>query len=66
MAPELLQPNPQVDQRADLYSFGVACYRLLSGVYPYEVQSLEDTRAWHQEPRLDFEPPKSAKSVFIL
>lgn len=56
MAPELFQPNPQVDSRVDLYAFGVVCYRLLASVYPYEVNSVAEARAWHATQRLDLEP----------
>lgn len=59
MAPELLQPKPQIDHRVDLYSFGVACYRLLSGIYPYEVSTIEEARAWHKTKKIDFEPLRS-------
>lgn len=48
MAPELLQPHPQIDPRVDLYSFGIVCYRLLAGYYPYEVTSVAEARIAHQ------------------
>lgn len=56
MAPELLYPNPRVDQRVDLYSFGVVCYHLLAGTYPYEVHSVDAARAWHLTQHVDFAP----------
>ncbi len=59
MAPELLQPNPKVDHRVDLYAFGVVCYRLLAGIYPYEVQTVEEARQQHAQQRIDWEALRS-------
>lgn len=56
MAPELLQPGGHFDHRVDLYAFGVVCYRLLAGIYPYEVETVEEARLWHQTQKLDLEP----------
>jgi len=59
MAPELLNGQSVITHRADLYSLGVACYRLLAGVYPYEVQTLEAAKEWHRTQKLDLEPLQS-------
>ncbi|MBI4238518.1 MAG: protein kinase [Deltaproteobacteria bacterium] len=56
MAPELFAPNPRLDHRVDLYSLGVVCYRLLSGLYPYELHSLDEAKAFHEQTQIDWTP----------
>lgn len=59
IAPELLLPDPIADGRCDLYSFGVMCYRLLAGQFPYTFQTFDDVWQWHRtHPHLDIEPLK--------
>ncbi|MDD9944746.1 MAG: protein kinase [Myxococcales bacterium] len=49
--PEAAYGQP-LDQRSDLYSFGVLAYWLLSGRRPYEVRELAELRdAWRTKPR---------------
>jgi tetratricopeptide (TPR) repeat protein len=57
IAPELLLPDPVSDGRSDLYSFGVMCYYLLAGQFPYSFQSFDDVWEWHRHhPQIDLEP----------
>lgn len=57
IAPELLLPDPKADGRCDLYSFGVMCYHLFAGHFPYHFESFEDVWRWHrQNPHIDLEP----------
>ncbi len=57
IAPELLLPDPVSDGRSDLYSFGVMCYYLLAGQFPYTLESFDDVWQWHRaHPTIDVEP----------
>lgn len=59
LAPELLLPDPVSDGRCDLYSFGVMCYYLLAGQFPYTLNSFDDVWVWHRaHPHIDLEPLK--------
>lgn len=59
IAPELLLPDPTSDGRSDLYSFGVMCYDLLAGQFPYTLHSFDDVWSWHRShPHIDLEPLK--------
>ena len=52
LAPELLGRN-QLDQRADVYAFGVAAYELFSGHKPFDGESEEELRRATLNPRLE-------------
>ena len=47
MAPEQAAGDPSVDHRADIYSFGITAYHLLSGHLPFECNSPTATLAAH-------------------
>ena len=47
MAPEILAGSPNVDQRADLYSLGMLCFRALSGHWPF-IENAEAAMQWHR------------------
>ncbi len=47
MAPEQIKAAPGVDHRADIYSFGVLAYELLTGRPPFEGGALQDVLAAH-------------------
>src|SRR5262249_37940060 len=38
-APEQIMASRQVDHRADIYSFGITCYQLLTGNLPFDVEN---------------------------
>jgi eukaryotic-like serine/threonine-protein kinase len=46
MAPEQMKDAKSVDGRADVYSFGISLYYLLTGKYPYEFPSPIDLIQW--------------------
>jgi len=46
MAPEVVQGLP-VDHRADIYSLGILCYRMMTGVFPYVTKNLLDMLLSH-------------------
>jgi serine/threonine protein kinase len=52
LAPELCAGEPEVDQRSDLYSFGVMLFEMLSGRLPYPPGTMEQTfrRHCHEAP----------------
>lgn len=41
-APEQIEVNPQVDQRADIYSMGMIIYQMLTGVDPFGLWNADD------------------------
>jgi|GEM_PF-262140 len=47
MAPEILFHSVNVDQRADLYSLGMLCFRALSGGWPF-IENAEAAMQWHR------------------
>ena len=47
MAPEQVAGDPNVDQRADIYSFGCVAYELLSGQTPFAGKSPQQLLAAH-------------------
>ena len=48
MAPELLTGQP-CSARSDIYSIGVLLYRLVTGAFPVEANSINEVRAIHAE-----------------
>ncbi|MEK7485160.1 MAG: serine/threonine-protein kinase, partial [Planctomycetota bacterium] len=43
LSPEQIRgANSEIDERSDLYSIGICLYKLVSGRYPYEAQTLPD------------------------
>ncbi|MBW6491597.1 MAG: protein kinase [Lentimicrobium sp.] len=46
MAPEQMKDAKNVDGRADIYSFGVSLYYLLTGKYPYHFPTPLDLNDW--------------------
>jgi serine/threonine-protein kinase len=58
MAPEQLRGEPDVDARADVWSFGVVLYELLSGVNPFEAPTAFGSASRVlNEPVAPLEPP---------
>lgn len=47
MAPEQAAADPSVDQRADIYSFGVVAYEILTGCTPFAGRSTQAILAAH-------------------
>ena len=47
MAPEQVAADPQIDHRADIYSFGVMAYELLTGVTPFHGRAPHQLLAAH-------------------
>src|SRR6185295_12307292 len=47
MAPEQASADPEIDHRADLYSFGVLAYELLSGAPPFSGRNAQALFAAH-------------------
>jgi TolB-like protein/tRNA A-37 threonylcarbamoyl transferase component Bud32/tetratricopeptide (TPR) repeat protein len=47
MAPEQGMADPRMDQRADIYAFGVVAYELLAGRTPFQGRSPQATLAAH-------------------
>jgi serine/threonine-protein kinase len=47
MAPEQGMADPRLDQRADIYAFGVVAYELLAGRTPFQGRSPQATLAAH-------------------
>ncbi|HEY5021606.1 MAG TPA: protein kinase [Gemmatimonadaceae bacterium] len=47
MAPEQATADPSVDHRADIYSFGVMAYEMLTGSLPFVGRSMQATLAAH-------------------
>src|SRR5262249_12409195 len=48
MAPELCANAPQADQRADLFSFGVTLFEMLTGQLPYSKGDARQTLKRHR------------------
>ncbi|HEX9083301.1 MAG TPA: protein kinase [Gemmatimonadaceae bacterium] len=47
MAPEQATADPSIDHRADIYSFGVMAYEMLTGSLPFTGRSIQATLAAH-------------------
>jgi eukaryotic-like serine/threonine-protein kinase len=47
MAPEQATADPAIDHRADIYSFGVMAYEMLTGSLPFTGRSIQATLAAH-------------------
>ncbi len=59
IAPELLLPDPTSDGRCDLFSFGVMCYYMFAGQFPYTFHDFDDVWKWHRShQRINMEPLK--------
>ncbi len=57
MAPELMKRNP-IDERIDVFSYGVTCYEVLVGRFPWE--ATESTERMKQHMNM---PPQDPKKV---
>ncbi|CAH9065322.1 Serine/threonine-protein kinase PknD [Pseudoalteromonas holothuriae] len=65
MSPEQLREEP-LDQRSDLFSFGLLAYQLLAGTHPYRPQALEDSDIAIAE-QIKFTPlENSARAIIEL
>jgi serine/threonine-protein kinase len=49
MSPEQFLPEPTVDQRADIYSFGVMLYEMLTGKKPFPAETIPQLIAAQRE-----------------
>src|SRR5438067_635601 len=47
MAPEQVAADPSVDHRADIYSFGVMAYEMLTGSHPFAGRTMQQMLAAH-------------------
>ena len=47
MSPEQISADPQVDYRADLYSFGVVAYEMLAGLSPFAGKTSRELMSAH-------------------
>ncbi len=66
MAPEQIVGERQLDGRADLYSLSVVCYRMLSGVSPFEESDEHELmRAHLMKPRPDISQRVPALSPLL-
>ncbi len=63
MAPELAIIEPEmIDQRIDIYSFGVVMYEAFTGVLPYEGKTIFEVIQLHQEGKPN--PPRAMNPDF--
>lgn len=58
MSPEQCKGGKNVDDKADVYSFGILLFVLISGSYPFDGDGVGDIMGKHL-----FEPPPSLKSA---
>lgn len=61
MAPELANPDAQVDHRADLYSLGIMFYQLLCRRLPFDGRSVRRLVEQHHLAPLTFAPEDKAR-----
>lgn len=68
MAPEQFDDAKHVDVRADIYSFGVMLYQMLTGQLPFVGQTCRDFERLHktQTPRLPITLPSSLSCVLKI
>src|SRR5687767_1380295 len=62
MAPEQAAGKP-VDRRADIWSFGVVLYELLTGKTPFTGETISHTLASVLKDKIDFDLPQAPPAI---